>query len=221
MTRIGPLHRLHTVFIHGTSLETALALLDQGELKRPSRSKDDTGYLGVYAPRTQWSQEHIEDKKGGHLPTWHEARDGAARYARIHAVTDYLATILGRQEEWLDDTYEALAFYLRRPIENTRALEREPEIRRLLTALRAQDYTRNDTLDVLREAQKRRGVLLGFNTHAREFEVEGATVPEEVLIAPIHAGRSIRRVPPISSAYIGAVEPLGDIERAALKKYRT
>ena len=198
-----------TTLVHGTSLETAIEILEKGRMT-PNRMTTDPNAIESYKGYLFFSP-HASHFRGHELDglfdrhTYGEAIRLASRYAKSLSRLHYINYQLGYFCSTIQDYFSLTRDYKKFSKELDAELLNEEPFKSLPEKV---------VFNMLQESQKRRGVLLGFGKEVFRLRIErGKDMPRDEICIYLPRG--------ISSRYVNAIVPLGDVERKALKKYAT
>lgn len=189
-----------TVLVHGTSVETVLALLKKRRLEKESFTSkklriSEEDFL-FFMPAT----EHFQRREH-------------SLYPRIKGLK-YFGDTLAEAETYANDC--AFEHYL------TSHLREKPSIHlsdydldhvfdRYLRQAREKGFSEAKARDMVREALKRKGVLLGIDKKIFELKIEPAFDARDEVCIHLPQG--------LSGKYVSGILPLGKIEKKLLEEF--
>ncbi len=189
-----------TVLVHGTSIETVLALLKKGRLEKESFTSkklrtSEEDYL-FFMPTTEHFQrrEHPLFLRIQKLKYFGDTLAEAETYAKDCAFEHYLTSQLGEKP------YVHLGDY-----------DLDYVFDRYLRQARGKGFSEAKARDMVREALKRKGVLLGIDEKIFELKIEPAFDEKDEVCICLPEG--------LDGKYVSGVLPLGKIEKKLLEEF--
>ncbi|GEM_PF-2726427 len=193
-----------TFMVHGTSVEATLAFLSKGRLEKEFFSSykpapEESDYL-FFMPNPDFFQKtrhslHERIRKGG-LNYFGDALDGGETYALSCAFEHFLAFQLGETPRINYPEYRDFG---------------DHDVARFLQQAKRKGFSETKARVLLRDAGKRKGVLLGIGEKIFDLEILPAKdLKDEVCIHAPHG---------LDGKYINGIMPLGKIEHRLLDEY--
>ncbi|MGV8172171.1 MAG: hypothetical protein ACP5OA_05780 [Candidatus Woesearchaeota archaeon] len=194
---INTLDENKTVLLHGTSIEATIHLLETGifdyKIGKRNTAPRYQNYL-FFAP----NGKYFEGNKIGvdtEICEWKNSLNWATLYAKGVADDHYIQTVAGFRPEHISELCEGWD---------------EGVEKLLLPEFEQHGFNRKYLKNLLKETEKRKGVLLGFNEKIFEKNIEqGKDDPNLEVCMYLPKGITIE--------YLSGIQPLGPIETDILK----
>ncbi len=205
-----------TVAVHATSIEAVIAMLGKSRLMVepfsyvPNKLHED--YL-FFTPHVKHFESHPLAKVllVGFMSSysWEKTlRQGAGPGERV-AQCHYLTSQFG----YYDVNFLDLPFYTGQDFPSPSAYTQELRyMNDLIKSMEPKGFSRERCLEILAEANRRKGVLLGVGSSIFEFRIEeGKDDPEGEVCIFLPAGLDLK--------YFNSIVPIGSIEKRMLNDY--
>lgn len=210
----GELAPSETIAVHGTSVEAALYLLEKGRLALEPFSTNPfnlwPGYL-FFTPHVAHFQSHplAQLLRNGYLGLWRDTLSctlGAAQYnAQLHFVALKTGHYCGEVMELPFDPSAHFPPRTMHPFE-------QKMLETVISHLALTGMTRNQAMRYLKEANKRKGVLIGIGLKGFELHFEeGHEDPEGEVRIYLPNGLDLK--------YVSGIMPLGEAEKGLLNDF--
>jgi len=197
-----------TILVHGTSVEAALGLLREKKLTEKPFSyrpkKKHRGYLFFTANVAQFT-EHPFGAQFDQSYDWKRTFSSGAFSGRVNGICHYLASRLGYYPEKVDELIIGYERFPRRdmPDWEKKALEE------LISECERNHFSRAQVMNIFREANTRKGVVLGVGKNIFELKLEGPKEEKHEVSIYLPEGLDIK--------YVCGIVPCGELERNLLK----
>ena len=212
----GEIDKRETVLLHGTSVEAALSLLENGDLKPEPQFVDSRDSLDLLSKDYLYVFPNPQKLRGHKLYciykslSWEEdIFDAALRFSQENAYSHYIVSKVGF---WPRNINSISLLSKKEASEMSDFGTYRRRIKDYLSDLKEKGFSRKQALKFLEEARERKGVLLGFSKDILELHIE---------VSDAVADESARLYTPngLEGKYVNAIVPLGDMEREELERF--
>ncbi|MGV8172066.1 MAG: hypothetical protein ACP5OA_05220 [Candidatus Woesearchaeota archaeon] len=194
---IHPVIEKETVLIHGTSIEATIHMLETGvfdyKIHREDKAQRYKNYL-YFAPNGRYFERNNIGVDVDEC-TWKNSLSEAEIYAKWVADDHYIQSVAGFRPEYISELCEGWNWDIEKL---------------LLPEFKLHGFNSVYLRKLLKDTDKRKGVILGFNEKILEKNIEkGRDAPHKEVCIYLPNGISIE--------YISGIQPIGEIEAQILR----